>query len=46
MQLEQQTKFEEELTRSEVDQQVLNPDQRFERNNSIESQPLDEQIDS
>jgi len=32
MQLEQQTKFEEELTRSEVDQQVLNPDQRFELN--------------
>ena len=37
MQLEQQTKFEEKLTRSEVDQQVLKPDQRFERNKSIES---------
>lgn len=46
MQLDQQTKFEEELARSEVDQQVLNPDQPFEKNNSIESQPLDQQIES
>ena len=46
MQLEQQTKFEEELTRSEVDQQDFNPNQRLERNKSIESQPLDEQIES